>query len=73
MPVPLKPMMLWLGFERNTPALANRLVRITPEIIQCDCPECEGTGSWLNFHPEPELHHDGLPCVACKGTGRIFA
>lgn len=63
-----KKMVLSLGRLRSTLALANGLLRITPEIIECDCPECDGTGLFFG-HPE----FDSLPCIACKGTGRIYA
>jgi hypothetical protein len=26
----------------------------------------------LKFHPEPELHPEGFPCVECKGTGKVL-
>jgi hypothetical protein len=63
-----KKMVLSLGRLRSTLAYANGLLRMTPEIIECDCPECNGLGLFLG-HPE----FDSLPCVACKGTGRIYA
>lgn len=61
------------GLMRETVVAAVTPKRVTPEIIECDCPECGGTGSWLQFHPEPELFPNGLDCVECKGTGRIYA
>lgn len=64
-------MILSLGFSRATIALARRVRRITPEIIECDCPECFGTGDWSKFMPEPT--RERVPCVACKGTGRVYA
>src|SRR4051812_23857661 len=36
------------------------------------CPECGGDGDWRKFHPEPELHPEGFPCVECKGTGWVL-
>lgn len=42
-------MILSLGWKRETIAEAKNVVRITPEIIQCDCPECGGDGDWGKF------------------------
>jgi hypothetical protein len=36
------------------------------------CWECEGTGDWSRFLPEPAKYPKGFPCVECKGTGRRF-
>ena len=33
------------------------------------CFECEGTGDWTPFHPEPKGF---IQCTDCKGTGRVF-
>jgi hypothetical protein len=34
------------------------------------CLECGGTGDWTPFHPEPPP--EGVPCIDCKGTGRML-
>lgn len=34
------------------------------------CPECGGDGDWSKFHPE-ELTGP-MPCLDCKGTGRMW-
>jgi hypothetical protein len=36
------------------------------------CWECEGTGDWSRFLPDPSKYPDGFPCVECKGTGWRF-
>lgn len=51
------------GWWRSTIIKAKNIVRVTPEIIQCDCVECDGTGFFMVLEP----------CVECKGTGRIYA
>lgn len=67
-------MILSLGFKRETIFTARNVERITPEIIQCDCPECEGDGDWTKFMPEEDGWDPGsIPCIQCKGTGRIYA
>lgn len=67
-------MILSRGWWRETICKAEKVVRVTPEIIQCDCPECGGDGDWTKFMPEPEIRtHGEFPCVECKGTGRIYA
>lgn len=66
------PAVLYLGTKRETP-FAVTLMRTEPGIgaAQCSCPECEGTGDWTPYYPEP-LPPRSMPCVACKGTGRIW-
>lgn len=64
-------MILSRGFLRNTVIRAQNVHRITPEIVQVDCPECGGDGDWTKYHPEPDL--GPFPCVECKGTGRVYA
>lgn len=64
-------MFLSRGFWRNTCVDCKKVRRITPEIIECDCPECGGTGDWTRFLPEPQ--DERCPCVDCKGTGRVYA
>lgn len=67
------PMVIDRGFKRETICVAANAVRISPEIIEHDCFECDGTGSFLQFYPKPEDFPDGLDCNECKGTGRTFA
>ena len=62
-------MLAYLGFSRDTE------VEVVPVRLGCgagegDCFECGGTGDWAPFHPDPPP--EGLPCVDCKGTGRIL-
>jgi hypothetical protein len=66
-----KSMILSRGFWRSTIVAARNVKRVTPEIIECDCPECLGTGDWSQFMPEPT--EERVDCVECKGTGRIYA
>lgn len=59
-------MVVYLGSKRETEILVD------VEILACGagriaCPECEGTGNWGPFHPEPLEWED---CVVCKGTGK---
>lgn len=63
---------LYLGFSRETP-YATTFHTEEPEIgaALCTCPECGGTGDWTPFYPEP-LPPGSLPCVDCKGTGRVW-
>jgi len=66
-------MILSRGRLREAIVEARNVRRVTPEIVECDCPECGGTGDWTPFHPEPCLFPNGIPCVECKGTGRVYA
>lgn len=67
-------MILSLGWWKETTLIARNVKRVTPEIIQCDCPECGGDGDWTKFMPEEDRWKPGeIPCVQCKGTGRIYA
>jgi hypothetical protein len=64
-------MLIWRGFARETE------VAVEVEPSGCGagrivCRECGGDGDWLKFHPEPELHREGFPCVECKGTGWVL-
>lgn len=66
---------------------AKNVVRVTPEIIQMDCPECGGDGDWGKFlfnGPNAETYAEAfnielpyikgtMPCIDCKGTGRVYA
>lgn len=58
----------YFGFKRETE------IELQPKDLGCgagqiDCPECEGTGDWARFYPEPVLR---MICVDCKGTGKIL-
>jgi hypothetical protein len=78
---------LSLGILRSTIAKARNVKRVTPEIIQCDCPECGGDGDWGKFLFEgksADVYAEGfgvslpyvrgtMKCIDCKGTGRIYA
>lgn len=66
-----EPMVLSRGWLRSTIVLARNVRCVTPEIVECDCPECYGTGDWAQFMPEPTAER--VDCVECKGTGRIYA
>ena len=62
-------MIAYLGFKRTTE------VEVCPIDLGCGagevaCFECEGTGDWDRFMPEPTGKPD--PCVCCKGTGKIL-
>jgi hypothetical protein len=64
-------MSIWRGFSRDTE------VEVDVEDLGCGagrivCRECGGDGDWTKFHPEPELHPEGIPCIECKGTGRAL-
>lgn len=68
-------------------ARARSVVRVTPEIIECNCLECGGDGDWGKFlfdGPNAEAYAEAfdielpyvkgtMPCIDCKGTGRIYA
>lgn len=63
----MKTAVLYVGFLRATE------VEITPVDLGCGvgqiaCLECEGSGEWGQYLPEPEP----CPCVTCKGTGIIL-
>jgi hypothetical protein len=64
-------MVAYLGLDRSTE------VEVDPVDLGCGaglvtCFECGGSGDWARFHPEPDLFPDGLPCVPCKGTGKVL-
>ncbi len=64
-------MIAYLGFRRETEVV------VQPIDLGCgagevQCFECIGSGDWTQFHPEPHLFPDGLPCVTCKGTGKVL-
>lgn len=60
------------GFQRETDHLTDmQLIDAYLGVGQCDCPECSGTGDWTPFYPE-ELPPNSMPCVECKGTGKIY-
>lgn len=59
----------YFGFRRDTE------IEVKPVDLGCgagriDCIECEGTGDWTRFHPEPE--NGPYQCVVCKGTGKVL-
>lgn len=78
---------LSMGRTRETIVACKSPIRVTPEILECDCPECGGDGDWGKFLFEGEGAEDyaeamgvrlpyargSYPCVDCKGTGRIYA
>lgn len=67
-------MILSRGFWRSTICEARHVRRVTPEIIECDCPECGGDGDWGKFMPDEDQWKPGeVPCIDCKGTGRVYA
>jgi DnaJ-class molecular chaperone len=63
-------MILSVGFLRETIIEAKNVIQITPEIIECDCPECGGSGEWPYL---PDELATTAVCINCKGTGRINA
>jgi hypothetical protein len=60
-------MTVYAGKNRVTPVSVDIEV-VTPGVGRTGCLECHGTGWWA--FAEPEI--PGEPCVACKGTGRIW-
>lgn len=64
-------MTLFLGFSRET-ELEQEVEDLGCGAGRTACPECEGTGDWTRFHPEPESLDGPLACVDCKGTGYIL-
>lgn len=61
------------GFSRETHI--NKIIELVCPAIgagQMVCQECGGDGDWKKFHPEPELFPNGLDCVDCKGTGKVW-
>ena len=59
-------MIAYLGWYRNT-EIKIKPIDLTCGIGKVKCFECDGTGDWTEFHPEPEL--GPFECVQCKGTG----
>jgi len=62
-------MVAYLGWWRTTE------VEVAPVRFGCGagevpCFECDGTGDWTPFHPDPPP--EGVLCVECKGTGRVL-
>lgn len=58
-------MTIYLGFARET----ELVVDVQDMGCGCGriiCPECDGTGNWGPFYPDPVAWED---CVVCKGTG----
>jgi hypothetical protein len=66
-------MVLSLGRQRSKLELAQNIKRITPEIIEVDCPECGGDGDWGKFFKVDGFPSEDWACVQCKGTGRVSA
>lgn len=59
------------GFRRdNTRIHPIEFVCLDCGIGRMTCPECGGDGDWSKFHPE-ELSGP-MPCVDCKGTGKVL-
>lgn len=65
-------MIAYFGFSRTTE------VHVKPINLGCGagqikCVECNGSGDWSKFHPEPHLLTDyQKKCIECKGTGKIL-
>lgn len=59
---------IWIA-NCPTPIVQDVTV-LFPGVGITDCWECEGTGDWTRFHPEPHLFPEGLKCVDCKGSGK---
>ncbi|HEY5798465.1 MAG TPA: hypothetical protein VIU82_25970 [Bosea sp. (in: a-proteobacteria)] len=64
-------MIAYLGFSRATE------VEVAPIDLGCgagqvQCFECGGDGDWTKFHPDESLAPKSLPCVDCKGTGKVL-
>lgn len=62
-------MMAYLGWQRSTE------VECEPVDMGCGagkvaCFECEGSGNWDRYLPEPTGRP--LTCVSCKGQGWLF-
>lgn len=53
----------------NTMRHQVEVMSIAAGVGRMDCPECEGTGDWTRFHPNP---HGSIACVDCKGTGKVL-
>lgn len=54
------------GFTRETTLLLD-VTDLGCGAGMIACVECEGTGNWGPYHPDPVKWDD---CVVCKGTGR---
>ena len=64
-------MIAYLGASRATE------VAVRPRDLGCGagevpCFACGGDGDATKFHPEPEKLPAPLPCVACKGSGKVL-
>jgi hypothetical protein len=64
-------MVAYLGWWRATE------VEIDPVDLGCGagevaCFECGGDGDWTKFHPDETFEPGSMPCVDCKGTGKVL-
>src|SRR5947207_2737954 len=50
--------------ENNDTPIQCEIVRRGAGAGETDCFECEGTGDWTPFHPDPQGQH--IPCRDCK-------
>jgi len=62
-------MVAYLGHKRETEVPVQPL-DLGAGAGKIMCLECEGTGDWTRFHPEPDTGPHA--CVACKGTGHVL-
>jgi len=59
------------GYWRdNTLMHAIEFVALDCGAGRMTCPECGGDGDWGKFHPE-QLNGP-MPCVECKGAGKVW-
>jgi hypothetical protein len=54
-------MTVYAGSESDTP-ISLKVERLSCGAGRIACLECEGTGDWTRFHPEPELHGGKIAC-----------
>jgi hypothetical protein len=64
-------MTAYLGVSRATE------VAVRPFDLGCGagevpCFACGGDGDWTKFYPERDKLTEPLPCVACKGSGKVL-
>lgn len=66
-------MIAYVGFYRNT-EVEDHPVDLGCGAGEVNCFECGGDGDWRKFDPEYEYIPlpRKLPCVDCKGTGKIL-
>ena len=65
-----RELVVYAGFWRESEHVAENPRLAAPGLFEIDCPECGGTGDWDRFLPEPTGNL--VPCITCKGTGRVF-